>query len=103
MICSTPSRSASESGGLPSPRAAISAFLMVELTLRSVESLRSSLAFMASLTALLLLSRSMGLPSSNPPHVVLGRSEQRNNRVPSHAPTADQTAPVLRRRPLSRH
>src|ERR1043166_1400019 len=37
----------------------MSAFLMVELTMRSVESFRSSLAFMASLTALLMSSRSM--------------------------------------------
>ena len=39
----------------------MSAFLMVELTMRSVESLRSSLAFIASLTALLMSSRSMVL------------------------------------------
>jgi len=44
---------------LPSPRAAISAFLMVELTMRKVESLRSSLARIASLTALLMFSRSI--------------------------------------------
>src|ERR1700761_3164103 len=37
----------------------MSAFLMVELTMRKVESLRSSLARIASLTALLMSSRSM--------------------------------------------
>ena len=40
-------------------KAAISAFLMVELTIRKVESLRSSLARIASLTALLMSSRSI--------------------------------------------
>ena len=39
----------------------MSAFLMVELTMRSVESLRSSLARIASLTALLMSSRSIVL------------------------------------------
>src|SRR5215212_617247 len=37
----------------------MSAFLMVELTMRSVESFRSSFALIASLTALLMSSRSM--------------------------------------------
>src|SRR3569833_260913 len=37
----------------------MSAFFWVELTMRSVDSLRSSLAFIASLTALLMSSRSM--------------------------------------------
>src|ERR1700724_2169137 len=66
IFWNTPSRSASLSGGLPSPRAAMSAFLMVELTIRSVESLRSSLARIASLTALLMFSRSI-VPSSRRP------------------------------------
>src|SRR4051812_40291505 len=37
----------------------MSAFLMVELTMRSVDSLRSSFALIASLTALLMASRSI--------------------------------------------
>src|ERR1700682_5463349 len=61
IFWNTPRRSASLSGGLPCPRASMSAFLMVELTIRSVESLRSSLARIASLTALLMSWRSIGL------------------------------------------
>src|SRR2546430_17252656 len=41
----------------------MSAFLMVELTIRSVDSRRSSLARIASLTALLMSSRSIVLSS----------------------------------------
>src|ERR1700687_964600 len=65
IFWNTPRRSASDSGGLPSPRAAMSAFLMVELTMRSVESLRSSFALIASLTALVMSSRSIDLTSRN--------------------------------------
>src|SRR5262245_12059099 len=56
----------------------MSAFLMVELTMRSVESLRSSLAFMASLTALLMSSRNMAYPFKYPTPD-LGRSRPRDN------------------------
>src|ERR1700733_7511657 len=87
IFWNTPSRSASDSGGLPSPRAAMSAFLMVELTIRSVESLRSSLAFIASLTALLMSSRSMGISLLSAETVDLGRSPHRDNR-PNHETTA---------------
>src|SRR6185437_1882834 len=59
IFCSSGSTSASPSGGLPAPRASISAFLSVELTMRSVETARSFLAFWASIKALLMSSRSM--------------------------------------------
>src|ERR1019366_3818898 len=58
IFCSTGSTSASPSGGLPAPRASISAFLSVELTMRRVETTRSFLAFCASFKALLMSSRS---------------------------------------------
>src|SRR5882724_12780024 len=84
IFWNTPSRSASVRGGLPSPRAAMSAFLMVELTMRSVESLRSSLARIASLTALLMSSRSIVLSSRKrqaafPESPDLGGSRPGNN------------------------
>src|SRR3954447_24935240 len=84
IFCNTPSRSASLSGGLPCPRASMSAFLMVELTMRSVESLRSSLARIASLTALLMSSRSIFYPLAafGPQHAEapdLGGSRHRDN------------------------
>src|SRR5262249_25407152 len=46
------------SGGLPAPRASISAFLSEELIMRSVDTARSFLAFIASVRALLMSSRS---------------------------------------------
>src|SRR5438067_721369 len=58
----------------------MSAFLMVELTMRSVDSLRSFLAFMASLTALLMSSRSMIVIPFEYPTPDLGRSWPGNNR-----------------------
>src|SRR4051812_45980212 len=56
----------------------MSAFLMVELTIRSVDSLRSSLARIASLTALLMSSRSMFFPLKFSGSD-LGRSVRQNN------------------------
>src|SRR6267142_2677013 len=82
IFWNTPRRSASLSGGLPCPRASISAFLMVELTMRSVESLRSSLARIASLTALLMSSRSIVVSSRNRQRLDLGCSPCKNNLVP---------------------
>src|SRR5580658_5954490 len=65
----------------------MSAFLMVELTMRSVESLRSSLARIASLTALLMSSRSIVLSSRGPAAVSippddLGGPRRSNNSHP---------------------
>src|SRR4051794_18056034 len=87
IFCNTESSSPSPSGGLPSPRAAMSAFLMVELTMRSVDSLRSSLARMASLTALLMSSRSIVMSSRGPQadnhgNPDLGGSRRSDNLVP---------------------
>src|ERR1700730_13023689 len=82
IFWNTPRRSASLSGGFPSPRAAMSAFLMVEFTIRSVESLRSSLARIASLTALLMSSRSIDRVLANSQGTDLGRSRRQNNSVP---------------------
>src|SRR6202022_4797969 len=82
IFWNTPRRSPSLRGGFPSPRAAMSAFLMVELTLRSVESLRSSLARIASLTALLMSSRSIVCVLANSQGTDLGRPRPQNNSVP---------------------
>src|SRR5665647_3035248 len=60
IFCRIASTSASPSGGLPEPRASMSAFLSVELTMRRVETARSFLAFIASFKALLMSSRSTG-------------------------------------------
>ena len=57
-------RSASLSGSLPCPRASMSAFLIAAFIIRSVETRRSSRAFIASFMALLMLSRSTGDPFS---------------------------------------
>src|SRR6185437_7484556 len=57
IFCNAESTSASPSAGLPAPRASMSAFLSVELTMRSVETARSFLAFIASVKALLMSSR----------------------------------------------
>src|ERR1700738_187654 len=75
-------RSPSLSGGLPCPRASISAFLMVELTIRSVESLRSSLARIASLTALLMSSRRIVRILANSQGTDLSRARRQNTSVP---------------------
>jgi hypothetical protein len=62
IFCSSGSTSASPSAGLPCPRASMSAFLSVELTMRSVDTARSFLAFCASIKALLMSSRSTDHP-----------------------------------------
>src|SRR5262245_50684646 len=64
IFCSKLSTSASPSGGLPVPRASISAFLREELIIRSVDTARSFLAFIASVRALLMSSRSTESPFS---------------------------------------
>src|SRR3974390_1011302 len=60
IFCKIASTSASPSAGLLAPRASMSAFFSVELTMRSVETVRSFLAFIASLRASLIWSRSTG-------------------------------------------
>src|SRR5690348_8070115 len=58
--------SSSPSGPLPAPRASMSAFLMVELTMRRVETRRASCAFMAAFKALLISSRNIAMPFAVP-------------------------------------
>src|ERR671930_221416 len=62
-FCSSPRISSSESTGFPRPCASMSAFFNAALTSRSVDTRRSSRAFIASLRAVLISSRSTAMAS----------------------------------------